>query len=386
MTRPDGAPGLYIHVPFCASRCPYCDFYSHCDRALIPAYVNAVCDELSTLRRTAGAVSVSGVKDRGAASVYFGGGTPSLLTVEQVRTILSCVRKNFDLPADAEITLEVNPSLAEPERFFAAVAAAGVNRVSLGVQSAVDEERRKLGRRAGKAEILRCIAAARAAGITNISLDVMLGIPGQTEETLRETLDFVLQSGAPHVSAYLLKLEPGTVFYKRRETLALPDEDAAADLYLFTCAYLKQHGFRHYEISNFCKNGLVGRHNLAYWQDKEYLGFGPGAHGFWGGVRYRQPPEIDGFLHGAPCEGTDAGGDAEEAFLLAMRLDTGIVPAAFARAYPVRFLPGFEKKTKLFAEKGLLTTRNGTVALTDAGMLLSNAVIAQLLAQIETIN
>ena len=386
MTRPDGAPGLYIHVPFCASRCPYCDFYSHCDKALLPAYVNAVCDELSTLRRTAGAVSVSGVKDRGAASVYFGGGTPSLLTGEQVGSILRTVREQFALLPEAEITLEANPSLPEPERFFTEIAAAGVNRVSLGLQSAVESERRALGRRSGKAEILRCVAAAKTAGITNISLDVMLGIPGQTEQSLRETLDFVIESGAPHVSAYLLKIEPGTVFYKKRETLDLPDEDAAADMYIFTCDYLQKNGFRHYEISNFCKNGLVGRHNLAYWQDKEYLGFGPGAHGFLGGVRYRQPPEIDGFLHGAPCEKTDTGGDAEEAFLLAMRLDTGIDPEAFSGAYGARFLPGFDEKVQLFKGRGLLTAQNGTVALTDAGMLLSNAVIAELLAQIETIN
>ncbi len=386
MTRTDEPLGLYIHVPFCASRCPYCDFYSHCDKALIPACADALCDESRTLRRTAGAVDISGVRNRTVTSVYFGGGTPSLLAGEQVGSILRTVRKTYDLSPEAEITLEANPSLPEPERFFAQIAEAGVNRVSLGLQSAVDAERKKLGRRSGRAEIERCLASARAAGIENLSLDVMLGIPGQTEETLRETLDFVIESGAPHVSAYLLKIEPGTVFYKKRETLDLPDEDAAADLYLFTCAYLKQNGFRHYEISNFCKNDLVGRHNLGYWQDKEYLGLGPGAHGFLGGVRYRQPPEIDGFLRGAPCEVTDTGGDAAEAFMLAMRLDTGVAPEAFAKRFGARFLPGFEKKTKFFAEKGLLTAQNGTVALTDAGMLLSNAVIAELLAQIETIN
>lgn len=386
MTRTDNPLGLYLHVPFCASRCPYCDFYSHCPPAQIPAYVQALCDEINSLRRTAGAVDVAGVEERAVPSVYFGGGTPSLLTGEQVAAILQTVREKFSVSPDAEITLEVNPSLPEPERYFAEIAAAGVNRVSLGLQSAVDEERKKLGRRAGRAEIERCLAAARAAGIDDLSLDVMLGVPGQTEETLTETLEFVRQSGAPHVSAYLLKIEPGTVFDKRKDSLSLPDEDAAADMYLQTCRYLKEHGFRHYEISNFCKNGRVGRHNLSYWQDREYLGFGPGAHGFLGGARYRQPPDLAGFLAGDPCETTDTGGDAEEAFLLAMRLDTGVSPEAFAEKYGAVFSPAFYEKTKFFEKKGLLTERNGGLALTDEGMLLSNAVIGELLAQIETTN
>ena len=385
MTRTDDTLGIYLHIPFCASHCPYCDFYSHCDRALIPDYVDALSDELRTLRRTAAAARVDGIKERRITSVYFGGGTPSLLTGEQVETILNTVRETCALAPDAEITLEANPGVQSPERFFDGIAQAGVNRVSLGLQSAVEVERKRLGRRSGKTGILRCLAAARETGIENLSLDVMLGIPGQTEDSLRETLDFALESGVPHVSAYLLKLEPGTVFYKKRKTLPLPDEDASVDMYLYTCDYLKKNGFRHYEISNFCKSDRMGFHNLRYWQDREYLGIGAGAHGFLDGVRYRQPPEISRFLCGASCEMTDTGGDAEEAFLLAMRLDTGIVPGAFEREYGVRFAHAFYENAENLASHGFLRTGNDRLALTDAGMLLSNAVIGKLLEGMEGI-
>ena len=378
MTRPDGTLSVYIHVPFCASKCPYCDFYSHCDRARIPDYVSAVCGELSSLRRTAAAADVSDAKKREVVSVYFGGGTPSLLSPAQAGDILDAVRTNYRLAPDAEITLEANPGLNEPEAYFAQIAEAGVNRVSLGLQSAVDEERKKLGRRSGRAEIARCVAAA---GIDDLSLDVMAGVPGQTIESLQTTLDFALAQNVQHLSVYLLKLEPGTVFYKRRESLRLPNEDETAGMYLFISEYLRNHGFRHYEISNFCKNGKTGKHNLRYWACKEYLGIGPGAHGYLNGVRFCQPPDLQAFLDGAPCEVTDTGGDAEEVFLLAMRTDAGVRPEDLQRNFGVTFSPRFEKKTDAYEKQGLLTRKNGILTLTPEGMLVSNDIIASLLAE-----
>ena len=383
MTRTDGALGIYIHVPFCASHCPYCDFYSHCDRALLPDYVNAVCEELSSLRRTAGAVPATDAKTRMIASVYFGGGTPSLLSPEQIGLILDAVKTNYRLLPEAEITVECNPGLAAPEAYFEAAAAAGVNRVSLGLQSAVDAERRKLGRRSGRAEILRCLNAARAAGITNLSLDVMAGIPGQTMGSLQETLDFALATKVPHLSVYLLKIEPGTVFYKRKDALDLPDEDATAEMYLFMSRYLTAHGFRHYEISNFCQQNLVGRHNLRYWQCKEYLGIGPGAHGFLGTTRYCQPPDLGAFLNGAPCEVTDEGGGAEETFLLALRTDAGVDIEALKQTFGVTFSPRFEQKIQTYQKQGLAAFINGVLTLTPEGMLVSNDLIASLLAEMK---
>lgn len=386
MTRTDNTLGIYIHVPFCASKCPYCDFYSHCDPALLPDYGNAVCEELTSLRRTAGAVGeavATAAKERTIASVYFGGGTPSLLSPEQLGTILDTVRTTCRLLPDAEITVECNPGLSEPEAYFAAIAKAGVNRASLGMQSVIETERRKLGRRSGKAEIARCIAAARAAGITNLSLDIMAGIPEQTEESLRRTLDFALEQNVPHLSVYLLKIEPGTVFYKKRDTLHLPDEDETAEMYLFMSRYLTAHGYRHYEISNFCRNDRVGRHNLRYWQCKEYLGIGPGAHGFLNGVRYCQPPDLRAFLAGAPCEVTDEGGDAEERFMLALRTDAGVDIDEMKRKYGATFSPRFEKKTEAYEKQGLLTRKHNTLTLTPEGMLVSNDLIASLLAEMK---
>ena len=378
MTRSEKTLGIYIHVPFCASKCPYCDFYSHCDRALIPDYADAVCGELLSLRRTAAAADCADAKTRETVSVYFGGGTPSLLPPEQLSRILDTVRRAYRLTPDAEITLECNPGLDAPEAYFSAAAGAGVNRVSLGMQSAVDAERRRLGRRSGREAVSRCVDAARAAGIGNLSLDVMAGIPGQTLESLRETLDFALARDVPHLSVYLLKLEPGTVFYQRRDSLGLPDEDETAEMYLFLSRYLRAHGYRHYEISNFCKNGLPGKHNLRYWQGGEYLGIGPGAHGFLNGARYCQPPDLRSFLDGAPCELTDTGGGAAETLMLALRTDEGLDPQAFCARFGLKPDGRFEAKTALLRREGLLAGDTRRLCLTDRGMLLSNAVILAL--------
>ncbi len=367
--------GIYYHVPFCASRCPYCDFYSHCPPSLIPAYVDAALDETRTLRRTESAADTKSAFGRRVTSVYFGGGTPSMLPAFDVGRILDAVRQSFALTPDAEITLECNPGVSEPERYFEALASAGVNRLSLGLQSAVDAERKTLGRRSGPAAVSRAVGAARAAGIGNLSLDVMAGIPRQTMQTLRRTLDFVLSLQVPHVSVYLLSLEPGTFFYKKRASLDLPDEDGQAEMYLFVCEYLAEHGFRHYEISNFCRGDRVGRHNLAYWTDAPYLGIGPGAHGFWNGLRYSHTPDLSAFLNGAPAQGEGPGGDPAERLMLALRTDLGVDPARFSEETGARWSPDLGREIGRLRGMGLLRERDGAIALTDRGMLLSNRVI-----------
>ena len=362
---------LYLHIPFCASKCPYCDFFSgrYPDETKT-AYVRALTEEIKTLRRSSAFLPADGL-DRPLSSVYFGGGTPSVLGAAALSDLLNAVRSRFSLLPDAEITAEVNPSVADPDRFFAALAGSGFNRVSIGMQSAVDEERKKLGRRAGKREVARSVDAAKRAGIGNISLDVMLGIPLQTEESLVETLDFALSQDVPHLSCYLLKIEPGTLFYKLRDRLILPDDDTAADFYLLTCEYLKTRGMRHYEVSNFCFADKIGRHNMTYWTDGEYLGLGPGAHSFVGGVRFFQPPDLDAFLSGAPAAYEDTGGDEEERLMLRLRTDLGTPASAFPK-----------KKALLsrLEQNGLLTVTDGLVRLTDRGYLVSNQVIGALLS------
>ena len=374
----DGSLGLYFHVPFCASKCPYCDFYSHCDPARIPAYTAAVRRELDS---GAGfrAFTDGGLWDRRVCSAYFGGGTPSSLPAAELRSILDAARVRFDFAPDAEITVECNPSLPEPAAYFAALAAAGVNRISLGLQSAVDGERRRLGRRADAAAAADCIAAAKRAGIRDISLDLMLGIPGQTAQSLRESLSFCEAREIGHLSVYLLKLEENTFFYKNRKKLDLPDEDAAADLYLEACDFLEARGWRHYEISNFCRDGRVGRHNLRYWQGGDYLGIGPAAHSLYGENRFYYEADLEAFLGGTPCAYEGAGGGAAERLMLALRTDLGLELPAFTAAYAVSAPEKLYAQARSLAAHGLARFDGARLSLTDAGMLVSNAAILSLL-------
>ena len=372
--------GLYVHVPFCAAKCPYCDFYSGRDTALLPAYVNAVTEELLTLRRSAGFADET-LFSRPLGSVYFGGGTPFVLPAEALAEILHTVKSRYALSPDAEITAEVNPTLKEPEAWFAAAAEAGVNRVSVGMQSALDAERKALGRRGTAADVKQTVFAAKQAGISNISVDLMLGIPGQTKESLQQSLDFALSLGITHLSVYILKIEPGTVFDKRKDSLNLPDEEETADLYLFTAEYLKAQGMRHYEISNFCFGDLVGRHNFNYWQCCEYLGVGPAAHSFLNGRRFYYERDLQGFIKGLAPVDDGPGGDADEVFMLALRTDEGLDLPAYCARFGVS-PPRFYEKIKEYGALGLAEYKAGRLTLTARGFLLSNTVISELLSVI----
>ena len=236
------AAGLYIHIPFCFSKCPYCDFYS---TKYTPTAADAFAKKLKGQMQ-----DYTGSFD----TVYFGGGTPSILEPRVLTGILQAVRDHFAIDPAAEITVECNPSkdlTGDMEQY----AAAGINRVSIGMQSAVDRERFALGRRAGSGEVARTVAAAKAAGITNISLDVMLGTPKQTPDSLEETFAFIARMQVTHISAYLLKIEPGTPFDRLQAKLALPEEDTVCQMYLQTVERLGQLGFAQYEISNFARPG-----------------------------------------------------------------------------------------------------------------------------------
>ncbi len=372
--------GLYIHVPFCFSKCPYCDFYSARDLSAIPSYCAALREELSTLRRAAPFVGPEAFS-RPVRSVYFGGGTPSLLPPEALASLTDTVRARYRLQPGAEITVEVNPTLQEKDAWFAAAAAAGVNRVSLGLQSALAGERRALGRRGAPEDAVLTARAARKAGISNLSVDLMLGIPGQTPATLRESLGFALENFAPaHLSLYILKLEPGTPFYKMRDRLALPDDDAVSDLYEGACAYLRAAGMRHYEISNFCFDDRVGVHNLAYWQGGEYLGFGPAAHSYYGGKRFYYERDTAAFIAGASPVYDGPGGDADETLMLALRTDLGLDLDAFRARYALAPSPAFYNEITRLRSLGLLTYNAPVLRLTEKGFLLSNSVLSSLLA------
>lgn len=361
--------GLYLHIPFCRGKCPYCDFYSmRADAARMDTYKKALEETLEAWAARTG---------RAADTLYFGGGTPPLLGGKRIASLVDTARAHYGL-ADAEITVECNPSDADG-CLFEMLACAGVNRISLGLQSAVDEERKALGRRAGVGEVAECIRLAKAAGITNLSLDLMLGIPGQTVDSLRRSIDFCVQAGVTHISAYLLKIEEGTAFARRQEKLALPDEDAVCDFYEQACESLSEAGFRQYEISNFAQPGFESRHNLKYWNAEEYLGLGASAHSFLEGKRFFYPRDIDAFLRGAAPVPDGEGGGFEEYAMLRLRLTEGLREDLLSRRYGYGIPDEMRRVAQQLAGYGLLEQDKGGIQLTRKGFLLSNAVIAELL-------
>lgn len=339
--------GLYFHIPFCRSKCPYCDFFSvKYDEKLAQRYVDRVCAEIKKYK---------GSFD----TIYFGGGTPSIIDSALLGRIISESREQFDIDKNAEITVECNPS-KNLEKDFEAYASFGVNRISIGMQSARNEERFALGRVAGQAEVAKAVNDAKKAGITNISLDVMLGTPKQTLDTLDETFEFIDKMQVTHISAYMLKIEENTKFYDIQDKLQLPDEDTVPQMYLKTVDALKSLGFNQYEISNFSKIGFESRHNLKYWQLEDYLGIGTSAHSLWQGRRFYYDKDFNIVDDGV-------GGALDERIMLGLRLSRGIDKRLINKDF-----------TK-FVNMGLMSEKNGNIALTPQGMLVSNYIISELL-------
>ena len=359
--------GLYIHIPFCRSKCPYCDFYSSVKAGdMTDVYTDSVTEHIDLWR---------GRIDKNADTLYIGGGTPSLLGGSRIAKIIEAAKVFGDFD---EVTVECNPSCVEDD-FFKKIASAGANRISLGLQSAVDSERKKLGRLAGRKEIEKCIADAENAGIGNISVDVMLGIPCQTEKSFDETLGFCISCGADHISAYMLKLEPGTFFYKNKDRLNLPDDDFTADMYLKMVSQLSEAGFAQYEISNFAKEGYESRHNLKYWNCDEYLGIGPAAHSFINGKRFFYNRDTDAFIGGEEPVEDGAGGGFDEYMMFRLRLKEGIDFGEIRARYPDADTESIKKKADVFVKKGLAKLCGGRLSLTPEGFLLSNSVISSLI-------
>lgn len=365
--------GLYLHVPFCRSKCPYCDFYSkRSTEAEMDAYCEVLCRDIVESYK---ALQVN--PKCKANTLYIGGGTPSVLGAERLKSLIMAAKRSF-LTEDAEITVECNPHKL-PSDFFKELRAVGVNRISLGLQSAVESERRVLGRLSSRAEAESIVRAAQRAGIQNISLDVMLGIPNQTAQSLSETLDFCLSLGVSHISAYILKLEENTIFYKRRAQYAFPDDDCTADLYLQMCDALESGGLRQYEISNFARAGCESRHNLKYWHCEEYLGLGPAAHSFLNGKRFYFPRDLQAFLNGTPPISDGAGGDFTEYAMLALRLKEGLQETAVQARFGHGIPQEMRKKAESLATHGLLENDRTGIRLTRQGFLLSNSVLAEIL-------
>ncbi len=357
--------GLYVHVPFCRSKCPYCSFYSFIPKSeIIDEYCSKIKDDANKFPY---------IYD----TVYFGGGTPSVLGPDRIADILS----GISFTDGSEITVECNPSDTGDKDMdfnFSVLKKAGVNRISMGLQSAVDSERKILGRKAGREEILRASDRITTAGINNVSLDLMLGIPEQTPESLDESLDFCLSIGAKHISCYILKIEDGTFFAANREKYRFPDDDCCSDLYLQTSKKLTKAGMKHYEISNFAFPGYESRHNIKYWNCDEYLGLGPSAHSFIDSKRFYYPESIEEYLKGCGTVDDGIGGDAEEYLMLRLRLSEGIKFTEFENKYGLILSDEFREKCRFYSSVNLGQFSPDDFHLTPEGYLLSNRIIFEL--------
>ncbi len=368
--------GLYIHIPFCKSKCLYCDFYSlRGSDEQMDRYTAALIRHLGEIAPHAQGHRVD--------TVYFGGGTPSYLGVRRLREILKAVKKLYCVEKGAEITLEANPESLSDVRTVRRLRRAGFNRVSLGVQSASNEELYAVGRIHTFQQVEESVAAVRRGKIHNLSLDLIYGLPGQTMESWQETVRKIAELEPEHLSCYGLKIEEGTPLYGMQESLTFADDDLQADMYLWCCEYLKQHGFEHYEISNFCRSGFPSRHNSRYWKLSEYAGFGPGAHSDFGDVRYSYVRDLAAY-----CDCVESGAgeliDEQERIaprdrdteyiMLGLRTSEGIDARTFEYRFRLPFAP-IAAALERFRESGHAVCEEGRWHLTDEGFLLSNTII-----------
>ncbi len=363
-------PGIYIHVPFCNGKCPYCDFYSlPAGEEQMERYTAAVERALQQWAQEHGREP--------AETVYFGGGTPNLLGAGRLSRLLSAVERSFSIGKEAEITLEANP-VSVDRAFFEEVRRAGFNRLSMGLQSADREELAFLGRKHSPEDVEKAVEAARGGGFGNLSLDLMLGLPGGASEKLGSSIAFAAGLEPEHISSYILKIEPGTPFAMRK--LMLPEEDDVADQYLFCVEELKKYGYGQYEISNFAKPGRESRHNLVYWHGEEYLGFGPGAHYFYGRKRFFYPRSLEDFLAGRPPCPDGEGGDMEEYAMLNLRLTEGLSRESCKNRFGAEGEKAFGAllRNAKKCPPQLLQADENRISFTPEGFLVFNALFLKL--------
>ncbi|GBF73744.1 radical SAM protein [Paenibacillus sp. 598K] len=368
--------GVYIHIPFCTNKCHYCDFNSFVLKG------QPVDDYLDALEREMAATSLLLPPER-IDTVFVGGGTPTVLTPEQMTRFLASVHRHFPLAEGAEFSVEANPGTTDPDK-LRAMREGGVNRISFGVQSFDNALLERIGRIHDVDDVYRSIDNARAAGFDNLSIDLMFGLPGQTVATLQDSVARALALDLPHYSLYGLKVEENTLFHRmyERNELPLPEEEEELEMYLYIIDQLKAAGRSQYEISNFAKPGFESRHNTIYWRNEPYYGLGAGAHGY--ARRHRHvnikgvQPYIDATLRGLPrLESSDVSEtEAMEDFMMVgLRLLEGVSNAAFARQFPGRTIDGqFGDILMRLRDDGLLELSGDRYRLTEQGVLLGNEV------------
>jgi oxygen-independent coproporphyrinogen-3 oxidase len=386
--------GIYISVPFCKTKCSYCNFASDVfSRAVFERYVDRVCTDISNSRQTA--EDMGGQIEHEVDTIYLGGGTPTVLDAAQLQRIFDAVRAQFNVQSNAEVTVECAPGTLSPT-VLEGLLRCGVNRVSLGVQSFIDAEAAAVGRLHKRATVLDDIAGLRAAGITNINVDLIAGLPHQTAESWHQSLAEAIATGAPHVSVYMLEVDEDSRL--GREVIAggtryhahfVPDEDASADFYLVACETLETADIAQYEISNFARAGFESQHNLKYWTRQPYLGFGVDAHSMLksaapniDAVRFSTADSLEKYVAGSPLDRTAITRDTalEENFFLGLRLNRGVnlqqVSATFGKDAVENLRPTI---AGLIAD-GLLVEESDRIRLTSRGRLLSNEVFQAFLA------
>ena len=375
--------GIYIHIPFCRSKCDYCDFYSLAGREdQMDRYQKAL---LAHLKETAPLAQGYPVD-----SIYFGGGTPSYYGAKRIKELLAHLSKLFQVEKDAEITVECNPDSVDLKS-LRILRKAGVNRLSMGMQSAQEAELRAIHRIHTPQQTNQAVEAARKAKFTNLSLDLIYGLPGQTMESWKATVEHALSLIPQHLSCYGLKVEEGTPLARRvAEGEVLPDDDQQADLYLWTVGRLERAGLPQYEISNFAKPGYESRHNLRYWLTRPYIGFGPGAHSDFGGRRYSFVRDLDAYIQGV-LQGGDIIDESElipkrercgEYLMLRLRTVQGIDEQEYRHTYFMDFAP-LQARLEQFQAQGWAEQTDGRWHFTPQGFLLSNQLIGDLLERQE---
>ena len=390
---------LYLHIPFCEAKCPYCDFNTYAGiNHLIPLYLEALGNELCTWANTLGHPRIN--------TVFLGGGTPSMLSAKQMNDLFTLIRTEFAIQKDAEVSAEVNPDDVTAERMTGFLEA-GLNRISMGVQSFFDPELQLLGRRHDVTQVLNAFQTIQRAGFINISMDLMYGLPHQSIENWKRNIESVITTSPQHISAYALTLEPETPMAQQVSKHILPDQDpdVAADMYEWASSALAKAGYRNYEISNWSLPGFESRHNITYWHNLPYLGVGPGAHSFLGGYRFangkspvaymakvnawgRPPADLETLLRENPgfvqdIEPMDPRTEMADSLIMGLRLAEGVRNRDFRARFGLNLHEAYGDAIKETISLGLLRSSGmwpeATIRLTERGKLLANEAFLRFL-------
>ncbi len=383
--------GLYLHIPFCKSKCAYCDFYSSdkivCQGRKTPEEMKLYCNALKNNMR----IISERTTQYNVDTVFIGGGTPTALPAKLLLDIVKEVERDFYLDENCEFTIEMNPATADAKT-LKKLHKAGVNRLSIGLQSAHNHELAALSRIHTAGDFSECFQMAREAGFDNINIDVMYGIPEQTKSSFMETLEFVVSMKPEHISMYNLHIEDGTPFGEKKHMLPLPDEDTECEMYFDGIDFLASRGYKQYEISNFARDGYECRHNLRYWLGEEYIGCGPAAHSYFGGRRFSLRRSLAQYCKLLETKGTslpsslldesyviDRREEVAEYLMLRLRLAKGIDTADFRTRFGADFDEIFGKKLEIYVKNGLMTHENGHYAFTPQGMFVSNEILSRII-------